>query len=339
MRSLRRDLLVIAASLLAVACDRGGTTLELTGATMGTSYAVALSNPPGDTDLATLETEIGARLDSISSRMSTYEPESELSRFNARHSTDWLAVSAELCLAIRDALAISDATMGAFDITVGPLVDLWGFGPSGTRTTRPAEAEIALAMSSVGYEKVETDCNSPALRKLAPQLRIDMSAYAKGLAVDQLAELLDRRDLSDYLVEIGGEVRARGTNSRGQRWRVAIEQPAVNERKVQRVLSVTDKAVATSGDYRNFFIVDGRRYSHTIDPRTGVPVDHELAAVTVVADRTAQADALATALLVLGPEHGHQFAVDNDIAALFLVRSNGDIAALESGAFAALGER
>ena len=335
---LRRDVLLVAAAVLAVACEREAPVYELSGETMGTSYSVALAKPPEDTDFDSLKHKIEAQLATITSRMSTYEPDSELSRFNAEHSTDWQRVSAQLCLAIREAQAVSVATMGAFDITVGPLVDLWGFGPPGSRDTVPSAEEIEHALQSVGYRNLETNCDALAIRKHSPELRIDLSAFAKGLAVDYLSSLLDSEDLRNYVVEIGGEVRARGVNARGQAWRIAVERPNIKERGVQQVLNVSDKSVATSGDYRNYFTVDGKRYSHTIDPRTGAPVDHDLVAVTVVTSTAVWADGLATALLVLGPDEGLQFATDNSIAALFLVHRIDGVEALESPEFRAISQ-
>jgi thiamine biosynthesis lipoprotein len=322
--------------MLATGCSRGEPVYELRGGTMGTSYSIAIVAPPAATDLESLQLAIEGRLADITLRMSTYEPASELSRFNAHGGTEWQTVSQALCDAIHASLQLSRETGGAFDITVGRLVDLWGFGPAGSRNTTPPAAEIEEALQLVGADKIETDCDVPAIKKTAPGVSADLSAYAKGLAVDELAGLLDERQIANYLVEIGGEIRAQGSNSRGNPWRIAVERPATNERGVQRVIDVTNRAVATSGDYRNFYTVDGARYSHTIDPQTGRPVTHQLAAVTVIAEQAARADALATALLVLGPRDGVSFATDKDIAALFLVYRDGEIDEIEAPAFAAV---
>jgi thiamine biosynthesis lipoprotein len=306
---------------------------ELIGQTMGTSFSIKII---ADDELgkSQLQQEVTAVLTSIDSSMSTWQPDSELSQFNANTSTNWIGVSAEFCDVIAAALELSQHTGGAFDITVGPLVNLWGFGPTALATgSVPAEESITSVRERVGYRNLQTNCMTPAIRKLRPDVYIDLSAYAKGYAVDKLAELLDENGYSSYLVEIGGELRMRGHNAKNERWAVAIEKPADFSRTIQSVVYLTDQAMATSGDYRNFFEVDGQRYSHTIDSRTGRPVTHDVAAVTVVADSAATADALATALLVLGPADGFQFAEEEKIAAYFLVRDGAKIDEKVSSAF------
>ena len=205
-------------------------------------------------------------------------------------------------------------------MTVGPLVNLWGFGPTVSVDEPPGNDTITSAMQDIGYTKLLVDCSVPALRKEFPGIYVDLSAFAKGHAVDEVAELLEARALADYLVEIGGEMRMRGTNARGELWAIAVEAPDRADRSVRKVVRLTDSAMATSGDYRNFFEHGGRFYSHTIDPRTGYPVTHNGASVTVVADTAAFADAAATALLVLGPEAGMELAERESIAAYFLLR-------------------
>ena len=181
--------------------------------------------------------------------------------------------------------------------------------------------EISAAQERSGYDKLAADCGRPALRKTRGDMYVDLSGYAKGYAVDALAELLDGHGFKDYLVEIGGEIRVRGQNAAGADWAIAIEKPQAGSRSVQTIVRLTDVALATSGDYRNFFEVDGRRYSHTIDPATGRPVEHNAASVTVIDPSTARADGLATALLVMGPEDGLAFAEQNELAAYYLVRT------------------
>ncbi|MDH5499966.1 MAG: FAD:protein FMN transferase, partial [Gammaproteobacteria bacterium] len=232
----------------------------------------------------------------------------------------------------------SEKTSGAFDITVGPLVNLWGFGPDGIVRSPPPDREIETAKTRVGYSHLQADCSKPAIRKDIPRLYLDLSAYAKGYAVDRISELLDKMEIADYLVEIGGEMKLRGFNAEKQKWAVAIEAPLQNERQVQRIFRITNQSVATSGDYRNFFESNGQIFSHTIDTRTGRPVRHGLASVTVVAETTAIADALATALLVLGPEDGMMLAQREGLAAYFLIRTSGGIEAKMSPAFALIGE-
>jgi thiamine biosynthesis lipoprotein len=309
---------------------------ELTGATMGTTFTVKLVDPAAAVDRDALGRRITGRLDEIEQRFSTYRPASELSAINGTSSTDWIMVSAELCSVVEAALTISRRTHGAFDITVGPLVLLWGFGPDGDRTSPPDDDRIAQTRGGVGYEKLETDCSMPALRKASPGVHVDLSGFVKGYAVDQVGLLLEQQAIGDFLIEIGGELRVAGHNAERQPWAIAVEKPDPGSRSVQSVVHITNRSLATSGDYRNFFEYGGVRYSHTIDPATGRPVTHDAAAVTVISDTSAEADALATALLVMGPDDGLHFAQDGNIAAYFLLRRDSGIEALSTPEFEAL---
>lgn len=333
-----RYLTVLSALLLLTSCgepQQQAVVHELSGVAMGTSFSVKIVASTIAPDTEVLQRQIEDTLAVIEQQMSTYIADSELSLFNARHRLDWFSVSAALCELVAEALAISAATNGAFDITVGPLVNLWGFGPGGIVEQPPDADRIGLLMDRIGYTGLHADCSIPALRKDHPGLYVDLSAFAKGYGVDRLAALLDEKQISNYLVEIGGELRLRGRNAEGKRWAVAIETPARMARGVHAVARLTDVAVATSGDYRNYFEHDGNVYSHTIDPRTGYPIRHNAASVTVVATTAAHADAMATALLVLGPEDGLALAERDGIAALFLARDNGAFAELASSRFAA----
>ena len=338
---MRISLSLVIAAVLLSACDRSSRLpeLELRGVTMGTMFSVKLVAPRDDLSTDALGEQIRDRLDQIEQTMSTYIEQSELSQFNAIESTDWYTVSVELCAAVDQALEISRATNGAFDVTVGPLVNLWGFGPDDAIVEPPDQVELDAALSNVGFSNLQTRCATPALRKNKQQLYVDLSGWAKGYAVDQLAMLLDENLLTDYLVEIGGELSARGLNAQRQKWAVAIEQPLAGVRKPQTVLRLTDFAVATSGDYRNFFEYQGQRFSHTIDGRSGQPVSHGLTAVTVIDKSAAYADAMATALLVLGPEAGPDLAEQLEIAGLFLIRNKGGLFELTTSVFDGLNLR
>jgi len=300
-------------------------TYDLSGNTMGTTFNVTIVAPPADFDFEALQTRITDRLEHIDNIASTYRSDSELSRFNALSSTDWERVVPEFCRMIVAANEISYMTQGAFDITVGPLVNLWGFGPEKQENKFPSDDEIAAAQASVGYEMLETDCDHSLMRKASTSIYIDLSGWAKGHAVDQIAKLLDEQNLTNYLVEIGGELRVRGHNAEQRKFSVAIEKPLTNNEMSYTLVRLSNVSVATSGDYRNFFEHDGQRYSHSIDPRTGRPVSDELAGVTVVTTSTAYADAVATAFLVLGPEDGHALAEKLRIAAYFLIRTENGI--------------
>ena len=307
--------------------------LELTGSTMGTSYSVKLVAPPMETDGEALQAQIDSSLVRIEQRMSTYLTDSELSLFNRAETTEWVAVSAELCNVIDAALSVSDIS-NAFDITVGPLVNLWGFGPTDALPEPPDNRIIEETLRRTGIDLLHTQCTTPAIRKDRADIYIDLSAYAKGYAVDQIVTLLTDQGLDNYLVEIGGELRLHGHNAGGKFWSVAIEKPADFESAVQTIVQLNDAAVATSGDYRNYFLFDGQRYSHTIDPNTGYPVTHNTAAVTVIGDTAAFADAIATALLVLGVDEGMALAEREGIAAYFMLRTDSGMEAYATLAFA-----
>ena len=254
------------------ACARGPAEFEIAGNTMGTQFSVKIAADA--VDVAKVRPQVEAALEAVDAMMSTYRPDSELSRFNTDTTTDWHPVSGAFCASIEQALAISAMTDGAFDITVGPLVNLWGFGPDQPTVEPPSDADIAAKKAVVGYQRLHADCTVPALKKDVPGLEIDMSGLGKGYAADRVAEKLDADGLENYLIEVGGELRLRGHNGHGAKWAVGIEAPLFDRREAYTVVHLTDTAIATSGDYRNFFEVDGVHYSHTIDTRTGRPVTH-----------------------------------------------------------------
>ena len=311
----------------------------INGATMGTTFTVTvISGRPADAlarreppvlpsapptgrqpDHAVVEAEVRRALERIEGRMSHYRPDSELSRFNRTRTTEPQPLSAETIGVVAEALAVSRVSGGAFDVTVGPLVDAWGFGPPGRAPAAPDSASLAALRARTGADLLEVDVPASTLRKRRPDVVADLSAIAKGYAVDALAELLAERGFGDYLVEIGGELRAGGRNEFGKPWRVAIERPSAGFATARRIVPLTDAAVATAGDYRNFYELDGARVSHTIDPRTGRPVTHGPLAVTVIAEHCSLADARSTALNVLGPDEGHALAVAQGWAALFVM--------------------
>jgi thiamine biosynthesis lipoprotein len=323
------------ALVLTAGCDREAdrALLALSGSTMGTSYSVQVADPPSSIDLAALQRRIDALLAEVNGLMSTYQPDSELSRFNSSRATDWFPVSAELARVVDQAQAVSAASNGAFDVTVGPLVNLWGFGPERTADRLPTQPEIDAALANTGHAKLEVRLDPPALRKALPDLYVDLSAIAKGYGVDRVAALLAGEGIANALVEIGGELNGRGHNGRGEPWRIAVERPDPGARRLFRVVPLRDMGMATSGDYRNFFTLDGKRYSHSIDPSTGRPVTHSLASVTVLAESSMQADAWATALLVLGPQRGFDLAHRRGMAALLISHDGERLQARSTEAF------
>jgi thiamine biosynthesis lipoprotein len=323
-------------ALLLAACgdsDDGDRLVDISGATMGTTYAVKLYDTVGVVHAGTLQSEIDALLERINDQMSTWRPDSELSRFNQSTGSDWFSVSAETARVVEAAQSISTLTRGAFDVTVGSVVNLWGFGPDGGRAGPPSPRQIETAMKRVGYGQLSVRASPSALRKQHPDIYVDLSAIAKGFAVDELARLLDARRISSYLVEIGGELRARGDKPDGSPWKVAIERPVPGERSAQSIVELRDAAIATSGDYRNYLEKGGRRYSHTVDPRTGRPIAHGLASVSVIAVSAMRADALATAIMVMGPEDGYRLAERESLAVQLIIRSADDFRVLETRRF------
>lgn len=303
---------------------------------MGTMYTIRLVVPPGaDTDGDACLAEAEAAIRAVDDAMSTYKAESELSRFNAQQSTDPFLFSPGTFEVVSLAGEVNEVSGGAFDITVGPLVNAWGFGAGKALPDPPTSEELAALRAHVGFGKLVLDAPAHAVTKTDPEIYCDLAAIAKGYAVDKGAEALESMGIRNYLVEVGGEVRTGGLSPRGEPWRIGINRPDAGGNAVQRAVPMSDLSMATSGDYRNYYEIDGKRYSHTIDPRTGRPVEHQLASVTVLHPRCAMADAYATALLVLGPEDGLALAKSLDLAAYFILRKDDGFEERETGAFTA----
>ncbi len=310
-------------------CSGAPESTRWQGGVMGTRYHITIASdqpvPPG------LQAEVAELLAGLDARFTTYSDDSELMVLNRQPLNQPLALSTELYALLGEAKAVHQLSDGGFDPSVGPLVELWGFGRRQATDTVPAAAAIATAQAEVGFARLELLDGQRAQRS-AP-VTLDLSAIAKGYAVDRVAELLERNALNDYMVEVGGELRLGGRNSRGEPWRIAIESPLVIG-EVERLLAVSDVAVATSGDYHNYFEVDGVRYSHTIDPRTGWPVPRGLVSVTVVSDSSARADALATALSVVGAEQSLALAEQHGLAVYLISLQEGELVAQQSAAMA-----
>jgi thiamine biosynthesis lipoprotein len=316
------------------ACQRAPAPIELSGPTMGTLYSVRVASPPANVDALKLRTLIDAELAKIDLAMSGYRPDSEIARFNASTSTEWFDVSPELAQVVAAALAVSEQSGGAFDVTVAPLVQLWGFGSAkGEPVDLPTPEALAAQRALVGYTKLHVRAEPAAFRKDESTLTVDLNGIAPGFAVDRIAQRFDELAIENYLIDIGGEVRLRGANANKQPWRIAVEHPLDPSAPPYAILALSDVSVTTSGEYRQFYARDGRRYSHTIDPRTGEPIAHTLASVVVVHPQAMFADAWATALNVLGTEEGHALAKRLGIDALFLGDQNGRILERSSAGF------
>jgi thiamine biosynthesis lipoprotein len=309
--------------LLTVGCTPSPVSEEvlLTGKTMGTTYSIKFvtDKPVKQTQL---QAGIDASLAKVNQQMSTYIKDSELSRFNQLASTEPIAVSKELAKVIGEGIRLGELTAGKLDITVGPLVNLWGFGgfgPNSRPETIPSDEQIVRAKSLIGYHKL--NLIDGKLSKSQAQLYVDLSTIAKGYGVDVVANLLEQQKITNYLVEIGGEMRLSGVKANGQPWRVAVEKPVSGERAVQVVFSPGKNAVATSGDYRNYYEENGVRYSHIIDTDTGYPINHKLVSVTVVHPSSMTADGLSTALMTLGTEQGKKFAEQHQLAVYMITKT------------------
>jgi thiamine biosynthesis lipoprotein len=344
---LRRFLLpaIFVAALFALLFLRGRNDVDRSGEwtfrgpTMGTAWTVKIADPDLDKDNRELiETTIQQTVALVDQRMSNWKDDSELSLLN-RHDTSPYPVSGELLGVLDRAIAIHRLTGGAFDITVGPLVNAYGFGP-GDPPRIPTEAELADLMARTGLGKLSLNKRDSTATKKHTDLYFDLSGIAKGFAVDQVAAAMEQLGHTDYMIEIGGELRTRGRNGRGEIWRIGVEQPDPTLREAGRIIPLFDIAMATSGEYRNFIELDGVRYSHTIDPRTGKPINHHLASVSVLHKSCTMADGIATGLNVLGPDAGYELAVRHGIAALFILeRSNGSLIEHATPAFETTLER
>lgn len=328
-------LLIVSLALLLTGCDDSKNRLSvLSGPTMGTTWSVKYTGTP-DEGVEALKGDIEAALEQVNAQMSTYRPDSNLSRFNNAEPGTLMDLPLDTVKVMTAAFSLSEQTGGAYDVTVGPLVNLWGFGPDPDRFEPPEASEVETAKEQVGWQKLllsEQQLLQPG------GVYVDLSSIAKGFAVDKVAALLDSHGLNNYLVEVGGELLGKGSKPHKQPWRVAVERPIAGVREVEQVVDLKNMAVATSGDYRNFFESDGRLYSHTIDPRTGYPVEHQLASVSVLHKSAMMADGLATAMTVLGPDEGMAFAKEQELAVFFIVRTNKGVEELSTPAFDAIVE-
>lgn len=293
------------------------TAVEFGGSTMGTTYRVVLGASGSGADADALRRSVDSLLLAINASVSTYDAQSELSRFNAFADTTPVSISAAFRSVVQQALDVYTASDAHFDVTVGPLVDAWGFGAPERTPEPPSRATLDSLRAFVGSDKLRL--SEQGLSKSDPRVRVDLSAIAKGFAVDQVSQLLSARGLSEHLVEIGGELRARGRNVRGEPFRVGIEEPDPDRITVRLAVALADRALASSGNYRNFYEVGGVRYAHTIDPKTGAPVRHTLLAVSVLHVECSLADAWATALMAAGPDKAWSLAQANKLDVLLLI--------------------
>ncbi|NRA82340.1 MAG: FAD:protein FMN transferase [Gammaproteobacteria bacterium] len=315
------------------AASNDALIVKLAGRTMGTTYHisyVAVAKNSERTAQAHQEV-IDSLLEKVNDQMSTYRPGSELSRFNSSSSNTPFAVSADTAMVVSEAIRLSHLTDNLLDVTVGPLVNLWGFGPQMRPETVPSIEVIAQTKQRVGIEHLAVDGNF--LLKDIPDLYVDLSTIAKGFGVDKVAQYLERKGITDYLVEIGGEIRAKGRPTPERDWIIAIEKPVSDERVVQQLISPLDNGLATSGDYRIYYEENGIRFSHIIDPNSGQPINHKLVSVTVIHPSSMTADGLSTAIMIMGPEAGFNFAKDQHLAVFMIFKTDNGFEEVYTDAF------
>jgi FAD:protein FMN transferase len=311
--------------------------IQLTGETMGTTFTVKLAaSTLTAAQLERLAADVQSALDGVNRGMSLYRPESELMRLNRQPAEAPLALSRPLFEVLAAGQQVAELSRGAFDLSVAPLVLAWGFGPA-KRSAPPTEAAVQSGRAVLGHGGLRLDRAHRTATKAQTAQQFDLGGIAKGYGVDLAARAIDAHGIEHYMIEVGGEVRTRGRNAQGQAWQIGIEQPDAVPQRARRVVPLSGQSMATSGDYRIYYEHAGRRYSHEIDPHTGAPIAHGLASVTVVADDCMRADALATALIVLGPQAGWELAQREHLAAHFIVRQpDGQFSDRSTSAFAQL---
>lgn len=305
--------------------------LKISGKTMGSYYAIVIDSP-GSADGERLQREIEGKFAEINRQMSTWDESSEISKFNQSKSTEWFEVGADFAVVAQEAKRLYTVTQGAMDSTVSPLIDLWGFGRN-KRRTLPGDKEIEAALKHVGMQHIEVRLDPPSIRKDVPGIQVSFSALAPGYAADEVCAILRSHQLASYVVDVGGENRAGEAKASGDAWRLGVESPLGG---LHKVVELTNQSIATSGDYRSFFMAGGKKYSHVLDPKTGRPVEHPPASVSVIHESCMTADGLATAMMVLGPEKGLELAKTVGVDVMFLdVSQDGMLIEQSIGVFAA----
>jgi|SRR5699024_2082793 len=318
-QGLRALFLFVAFALLVACSSPVQKNHTLTGPTMGTVWSVQLAHLPAEMTLAEVQEGLEARLALVNAQMSTYDPTSNISRYNTSEGGTWHPIPDEFATVLDAAFSLAADSDGAFDPTIGPLVNLWGFGPVARGEKLPTAEAINEAMQKTGWQKVKRRAHGQEI--LQPGgIYLDLSAIAKGYAVDLLGEYLTDIGVKGWMVDIGGDLRTYGHKADGSKWRIAVERPVPGKREINSVLSLQNMAVATSGDYRNYYDTEQGQVSHTVDPRSGRTIQHGLASVTVLHESCMIADGLATLLTVLGPEEGLEFAKREGLAVLFIAR-------------------
>lgn len=309
--------------------------LRFSGETMGTTYNITVIDAPEELDAEDLEAAITQTLEAVNASMSNWDPQSEVSSFNSAAASNPVPISEDFASVMAIANEIHDASDGRFDVTLAPLIELWGFGTRTPEDAVPPPDDISEALDLVGQREV-LSLNGTEMTKSVAGASVNLSAIAKGFGVDAVARTLSDAGISRYLVEIGGDLVTRGVNAEGNPWAIGIERPDASDRVVELIVPISGYGLATSGDYRNYFEVEGARYSHILDPTTGRPVTHHTTSVTVLAPNATMADGWATALLVVGAEEGVALAEEQELAVLFITREDGAFVTSATRAFSDL---
>ncbi|OBU20708.1 FAD:protein FMN transferase [Photobacterium aquimaris] len=328
-----RAVVVIAALLALAGCSDQRQQITINGSTMGTYYSIKIIDQAGLPSAKEIQQEIDRRLELVNDQMSTYRPQSELSLFNKAPANKPFPVSAATAKVIAEALRISKVSNGAYDVTVGPVVNLWSFGPEARPESIPTDKDIETRLSEVGYHHLQVLAGNKLVKDEA-KLYVDLSSIAKGYGVDVVADYLkDDLHVKNFMVDVGGELRLQGKNQANVLWRIAVEKPVENERAVQEILQAGNMAIATSGDYRNYFDENGVRYSHLINPKTGRPIDNHVVSVTVIAPSCMTADAYATTFSVMGEDESIALANQENIPVMLIVKTKDGFVEYKSNTF------
>ena len=321
---------LVSVSVVLAACGNGDSLESFGGPTMGSTYSIRYVRHAGIAEPAQVRREVEGILADVDRQMSTYRSDSDIERFNALPANSCQTLPAAVLELVRVGEQLSEQSEGAYDLTVEPLMNLWGFGPQGREEKVPDSAALAETLQRVGYRHLHIDgdrlCKDAAVE-------VDFNSIAAGYAVDTIAARLESMGIHDYLAEATGELKAKGKKLDGSSWRIALEEPRDDQQVAERIIQVDGYGVSTSGDYRNYFLQGGRRYSHTFDARSGAPVLHSLASVTVIHPSALMADGLSTLLLILGPERAWDYAEKHDIGAFFVIRADTGFVIRTSAAF------
>ncbi|ULN84752.1 FAD:protein FMN transferase [Pseudomonas sp. Y5-11] len=321
---------LVSVVVVLVACGNGDSLESFGGPTMGSTYSIKYVRHAGIAEPAQVRREVEGILADVDRQMSTYRSDSDIERFNALPANSCQTMPAAVLELVRVGKQLAEQSEGAYDLTVEPLMNLWGFGPQGREEKVPDPAVLAETLQRVGYRHLRIDvdrlCKDAAVE-------VDFNSIAAGYAVDTIAARLESMGIHDYLAEATGELKAKGNKLDGSAWRIALEAPRDDQQVAERIIQVDGYGVSTSGDYRNYFLQDGRRYSHTFDARSGAPVLHNLASVTVIHPSALMADGLSTLLLILGLERAWDYAEKHDIGAFFVIRADTGFVIRTSAAF------